>query len=92
MQTNPRLYLVVLIPYRARIVEEKQLSNKQKLLIKLDLHYSHKTDALKKLCDESTMVLLYVPYKFTDFLQELEVIHNASFKAISLKPFYSSDK
>ena len=86
-QTYLDVFQHIFIPYRLRTIARLNLNDDQKMLVKLDLHYSHKTEALKRLCDENHIVLLYVPAKCTDILQECDVVLNGPFKAALKREF-----
>ena len=76
-----------IVPYRLKVVADLNLSIEQKLLLKHDLHFSHKSHALMDFCKENHIVLLYVPARCTDVLQECDVVINSPFKAALKKCF-----
>jgi DDE superfamily endonuclease len=57
------------------------LPSKEVFSFKLDLHYSHKIDAVLKLLKENNIRVLYVPARCTDEFQECHTVINKPFKA-----------
>ena len=74
----------IIIPYRLQTIERLGLPADQKLMLKHDLHYTHKDEAVLKYCAENHIVLLFVPAKCTDVIQECDVVLNSPYKT-SLK-------
>ena len=75
-----RWIINVLIPYKDKIINEFRLSHDQKLLLKVDLHFTHKDSEVMQLYKENNIIPLFVPAKCTDELQECDVALNSPFK------------
>jgi hypothetical protein len=71
----------VLIPYRLEKIAESGLPSTQKMLLKHDLHYSHKDPKVLKLLEENHIIPLFVPAGCTDVLQECDTVINKPFKS-----------
>ena len=71
----------VLIPHKKETIRSLGLPESQVSLLKLDLHYSHKTDKVLKLLEENNFKLLYVPARCTDEFQECDTVINKPFKS-----------
>ena len=83
--TYLQIVIDVIVPYRLATIERLGRPANQKLLLKHDLHFSHKSDALLKFCEDNHIVLL--PAQCTDALQECDIVLNSSFKASLRKSF-----
>jgi hypothetical protein len=70
----------ILIPYKDRVIAAKGLRHVQKMILKLDLHYSHKDKLFIEHCTKNNIILLYVPARCTDELQECDLIGNSNWK------------
>ena len=70
----------IFFPYKNRIICELNLPADQWTLLKLDLHYSHHDEAIKALCSENRVVLVYVPAGCTDIRQECDTVVNKPYK------------
>ena len=68
------------MPYRLRTISRLNLPADQKLLWKLDLHFSHMTPEFRAFAAANHILLLYVPARCTDSLQEADVAVNAPYK------------
>jgi hypothetical protein len=85
---NEKTYLTylkeIIVPFRLQTVARLGLPQDQKMLLKHDLHYSHKDETVLRFCEENHIMPLFVPAKCTDVLQECDLIANSTFKC-SLK-------
>jgi hypothetical protein len=80
----------ILVPYRQQIITAHNLPPTQKMVVILDLHYSHKADAegeagIKKAVlskfSKEFMIPVYIPAGCTDEMQVLDVCCNKPFKS-----------
>ena len=69
-----------LIPYRKKVIEEKGLSDDQKMILILDLHYSHKDSAVLALLKVNNIIPIFIPAGCTDAHQVLDVVVNKPYK------------
>ena len=71
----------VLVPWKKRKIEDLGLDpDQQKMVFKLDMHYSHHKEEMAKYMLERNIIPLYVPAGCTDILQECDVCLNFVFK------------
>lgn len=70
----------VILPYKNTQIKKLELPMNQKLLLKLDIHYSHKDPTVLKLMRDNNIIPLYVPAGLTDIFQECDVVVNKPFK------------
>jgi hypothetical protein len=75
-----KLILKTLIPYKHEMVERKGLRNDQKMILILDLHYSHKDSSILTLLTAHDIIPIYVPAGCTDAHQVLDVVVNKPYK------------
>ena len=67
------LYITkILVPFKDATIRSMGLPQNQLSMIKVDLHYSHKTPAVLKLLKENHFVVLYVPGRCTDEMQKCD--------------------
>ena len=72
----------IVVPYKNRIIAERNLPANQVTILKLDLHYSHLAPEVRAHCRIHNIALLYVPAGCTDLLQECDTtVLNKPFKA-----------
>jgi DDE superfamily endonuclease len=62
------------------VIKRLGLPPAQVSLLKLDLHYSHKTKDVLKLLEENRIKVSFVPAKCTDEFQECDTVVNKPFK------------
>lgn len=77
----------VIMPVKDEIIHTLGLPADHKCILKLDVHFSHKTPAVldrMKLCN---ILPLYVPPGCTDIIQECDTVVNKPFKAAMKKEF-----
>lgn len=67
----------ILVPYRARMIEQLGLRDTQWMALVLDNHASHQTAAVLKKLDECYMVPVFVPANMTNVWQPLDQDVNA---------------
>jgi hypothetical protein len=78
----------VIVPYRTKTIEELKLVQTQKLLLILDLHYSHKDKvSALEVMERNNIVPVFIPAGCTDKLQVLDVCCNRPFKCAARKAF-----
>jgi hypothetical protein len=77
----------IVVPYRLRTIARLGLLSDQKLLLKHDLHFTHKAEEILNFCNENHIVLLFVPAKCTDVLQECDIIINSTYKSALKRAF-----
>jgi hypothetical protein len=70
----------VLIPYRLQKNREMELPDDQKMIVILDLHYSHKDPAVLALLKANHMIPIFVPAGCTDAHQVRDVVANKPYK------------
>jgi hypothetical protein len=70
----------VIIPFKNRRIHDLGLPPDQWTILKQDLHYSHKTPDVLRLCSENKIAVLFVPAGCTDIMQECDRVVNAPFK------------
>jgi hypothetical protein len=78
----------VLVPYRLAIIDHLSLPADQKMILILDLHYSHKDAAVLAHMRENNIILpVYIPAGCTDLHQVCDVIINKPYKNGVVKAF-----
>lgn len=77
----------VILPYKTNVIRELSLPENQKCILKHDLHYSHKDQQVLDYMREHNIIPLYVPAGCTDWMQECDVVVNASFKRVIREAF-----
>ena len=82
-----RLIEDVLVPYIAKIKEEKSLPESQKSLLLLDAFKAQSTQKLKDALATHNIELVMVPKNMTHLLQPLDLTTNASFKKFEKRAF-----
>jgi hypothetical protein len=70
----------VLVPYRNNIITEKILPEDQKMIVLLDLHYSHKDPAVLALFKANHMIPIFIPAGCTDIHQVGDAVANKPYK------------
>jgi DDE superfamily endonuclease len=71
----------IFVPYKNATIKRLNLPVNQVSLLKLDLHYSHKTPAVLQLLKENNIVVVIVPARCTDEMQECDTVINKPFKS-----------
>ena len=71
----------VLVPYKTATIQRLGLPSNQVSLLKLDLHYSHKTVKVLELLEDNNIKVLFVPARCTDEFQECDTVINKPFKS-----------
>jgi len=69
-----------LISYRQRTIAQLGLNPDQKMILILDLHYSHKDAAVLALLKSNNIIPIFIPAGCTDLHQICDVIINKSYK------------
>lgn len=78
----------VLLPYKLKIIRQQQLPPEQRMILLLDLHYSHKDDKISLPClAKYNIIPVYTPAGCTDIIQVLDVYCNKPFKSAVRKAF-----
>ena len=77
----------VIIPWKEETIHELGLPVDQKSILKMDLHYSHKTPAVLEIMRIHNILPLYVPAGCTDIIQECDTVINKPFKNAMKKAF-----
>lgn len=72
----------VILPYKNRVVREMNLPANQKCILKHDLHYSHKDKDVLQFMKENGVIPLFVPAGCTDWMQECDLVANATLKRV----------
>ena len=67
------------MPYKDAVIERLKMPANQVSLVKLDLHYSHKTPAVLKLFKKHKIAVVFVPARCTDVLEECDTVVNKPF-------------
>jgi hypothetical protein len=70
----------IAIPYRKSVLDRDGLRSDQKMILILDLHYTHKTEAALKTMSENNILPVFIPGGCTDEIQTLDVCVNKAFK------------
>jgi hypothetical protein len=70
----------VVMPKKEEVIRRLGLPVDQKMILKLDLHYSHKTPAVLALMRQMNILPLFVPAGCTDIMQECDTVINKPFK------------
>ena len=82
---TPETYLkfleLAIVPYRLHKIGELGLKDDQWMLLRHDLHYSHKTSEICKYLMDNHIIPLFIPAGCTDTFQECDVIVNKPFKS-----------
>jgi hypothetical protein len=71
----------IFVPYKNATIKRLNLPVNQVSLLKLDLHYSHKTPAVLQLLKENNIEVVFVPARCTDEMQECDTVINKPFKS-----------
>ena len=66
----------VIMPYKEKTIRELNLPADQYMILKLDLHYSHKTEKVLERMRLLHILPLYVPAGCTDIMQEMDTVVN----------------
>ena len=90
-EENKRHVRNIILPYRAKIVRDKGLPENSWLLLKVDVHYSHRSEDFLRFCDENRVAVLFVPPCCTDIRQEMDTVVNRPFK-VGVKEYFSAFK
>jgi hypothetical protein len=69
------------VPYKNATVKRLNLPVNQVSLLKFDLHYSHKTPAVLQLLKEKNIVVVFMPARCTDEMQECDTVITKPFKS-----------
>ena len=77
----------VLVPYRLATIARLNLPIHQKMILILDLHYSHKDAVVLALAREYHILLVYIPAGCTDLHQVCDVVVNKPYKNGVVKSF-----
>jgi hypothetical protein len=77
----------ILIPEIARRKKHFNLPETQWSLLKMDLHYSHKTQENLAFCEDNKIAVVFVPACCTDALQECDTVANKPFKSAMKSEF-----
>ena len=70
----------VVLPKKEEIIHRLGLPVNQKMILKLDVHYSHKTPAVLERMSLLNILPLFVPAGCTDIIQECDTVMNKPFK------------
>jgi hypothetical protein len=70
----------IIVPYRLSVINALGLPIDQKLLLKHDLHFSHKDVLTLAAMETHFIVPLYVPANCTDVIQECDTVVNKPYK------------
>ena len=70
----------VVMPYKEATIRRLRLPVDQKMIIKLDLHYSHKDKEVLALMKQMNILPLFVPAGCTDIMQDCDTVINKPFK------------
>ncbi len=70
----------IVIPYRKKIIKTSKLLATQKMMLILDLHYSHFDPTVLIFMQKNHIIPLYIPGRCTDKLQVCDVVINRPFK------------
>ena len=77
----------VIIPYKEKTIHQLGLPPDSYSILKMDLHFTHKTERVKNLLRIHHILPLYVPAGCTDIIQECDTVINKSFKNALKKAF-----
>jgi hypothetical protein len=77
----------VLIPYKEKTIKEKSLNSDSWMILKHDLHYSHKDKKVLEYLNAHNIATVFVPAGCTDLLQECDTVVNKPFKDALKKAF-----
>jgi hypothetical protein len=78
----------IVVPFRDVTIKEKGFHATQKMILLLDLHYSHKDlNVSLKIMEENNIIPVFIPAGCTDVMQVLDVCCNKPFKAAVKKAF-----
>jgi hypothetical protein len=69
-----------ILPYKAATIARMKLPLDQKMILLLDLHYSHKDPAVLALLRANNIIAVFIPAGCTDLHQLCDVILNKSYK------------
>lgn len=78
---------VILLPWKKKQIELLNLPTSQKMILKIDLHYSHKDKDVLQHLEANNIVPVFIPGGCTNELQELDVAVNKLFKDAVRKAF-----
>lgn len=81
VETYENLILNILVPYKNQIILQKRLPAKQRMILKHDLHFTHKDPKILQVCKQHNIELLFVPAGTADELQECDRVVNKTFKS-----------
>jgi hypothetical protein len=70
----------VIMPEKEAVIERLGLPVDEKMILKLDLHYSHKDIEVLALMKQMNILPLFVPAGCTDIMQECDTVINKPFK------------
>ena len=76
-----------IVPYHRDTVKKLNLPPDQKCILILDLHFSHKGDAVRDFCKAKDIELVYIPAGCTDIFQVCDVLLNKPYKNALCKAF-----
>jgi DDE superfamily endonuclease len=82
------------VPFKNATIKRLNLPVDQVSLLKLDLHYSHKTKAVLKLLKKHNIAVVFIPARCTDVLQECDTVVNKPFKSglkVAFRDFLHKD-
>jgi hypothetical protein len=93
-ETMIRYITKVLVPYRLETIARLGLPVDQKMILILDLHYSHKDTVVLAHMGECNILPVYIPAGCTDLHQVCDVVVNKPYKNGVIKAFvdYVSEK
>ena len=77
----------IILPIKDETIQMLQLPVNQKCILKLDVHYSHKTPAVLERMKLFNILPLFVPAGCTDIMQECDTVINKPFKSAMKKAF-----
>ena len=86
-ETMIRYVNKVLVPYRLETIDRLSLPTDQKVILILDLHYSHKDAAVLAHMRENNILPVYIPAGCTDLHQVCDVVINKPYKNGVVKAF-----
>ena len=69
-----------ILPFKTATIERLNLPQDQKMVLILDLHYSHKSPAVLALLRANNIIPVFIPAGCTDLHQLCDVILNKSYK------------
>ena len=79
-QTFKQYLMDIVIPYRLEMLDTTNRNESQKLILILDLHWSHKTQYIRKFMKHNRIIPIYIPGQCTDIMQVCDTVVNKPYK------------